>query len=450
MAFPFIGRPLSFDSWVDSLKELMQRFPDHRSGKNCVYSLADAALAAFAVFYAQSPSFLAQQRVMEKAKGKSNAQTIFGMTLIPTDNSIRGLLDPVAPSHIYPLFQEIFDALNTGGHIDPFRVQLDSSRDDPGTLLIALDGTAYHHSHTVHCRSGTKIEHKNGEVSYQHTVLPPVVVTPGRNQVVCLEPEFIVPQDGHDKQDCETAVAKRLLTTHGKRYQALNATLLGDDLYSRQPLCEAALSAGLNFLFVCKPSSHAALYEWVDDFTRAGTVKTHQVVRRTGRRVLTDTYRFINQMPLRHGDDALEVNWLELTTTDASGQQTYHNGWITRHTIYDDNVAALAEAGRARWKIENGANNVMKTKGYHLEPNFGHGQKPLSSLLCTFNLLAFLLHTFQEITHLRYRLVRENLPSRKAFFDGIRTLMTYMCFDSYDALLALMLKGLDIDLPDSS
>ena len=48
-------------------------------------------------------------------------------------------------------------------------------------------------------------------------------------------------------------------------------------------------------------------------------------------------------------------------------------------------------AGRARWKIENENNNVLKTKGYHLDHNFGHGKKHLSSLLLTMNLLAVFL-----------------------------------------------------------
>jgi hypothetical protein len=41
-----------------------------------------------------------------------------------------------------------------------------------------------------------------------------VIVSPGRSAVVPLVPEFIVPQDGHDKQDCEIAAAKRWLTQY--------------------------------------------------------------------------------------------------------------------------------------------------------------------------------------------------------------------------------------------
>ncbi len=35
---------------------------------------------------------------------------------------------------------------------------------------------------------------------------------------------------------------------------------------------------------------------------------------------------------------------------------------------------------RARWKIENEGFNVLKTKGYNLEHNFGHGIQNLAVL----------------------------------------------------------------------
>jgi hypothetical protein len=57
--------------------------------------MSDAALGAFSVFFTQSPSFLDFQRTLEKAKGCSNAQTLFNMINIPSDNHIRNLLDPV-------------------------------------------------------------------------------------------------------------------------------------------------------------------------------------------------------------------------------------------------------------------------------------------------------------------------------------------------------------------
>ena len=42
------------------------------------YEMADAALALPAVFYVQSPSFLAHQRDMQRLKGQNNAASLFG------------------------------------------------------------------------------------------------------------------------------------------------------------------------------------------------------------------------------------------------------------------------------------------------------------------------------------------------------------------------------------
>jgi len=62
-------------------------------------------------------------------------------------------------------------------------------------------------------------------------------------------------------------------------------------------------------------------------------------------------------------------------------------------------------------KIENENNNTLKTKGYHLEHNFGHGKKHLSSLLAAMNILALLTHTFLSYCDNAYRLIRATLPN---------------------------------------
>ena len=101
-----------------------------------------------------------------------------------------------------------------------------------------------------------------------------------------------------------------------------------------------------------------------------------------------------NAGPLTDADDALPVNWCDVTLTDDAGKTLYDNAWITDQEFTADTVAGWVAAGRARWKIENENNNVLKAKRYHLEHNFGHGKEHLSSLLATMNLLAFALTTY--------------------------------------------------------
>ena len=400
--------------------------------------MEDVALGAFSVFFTQSPSFLAHQTAMAETKSKNNAQTLFGIQNIPTDNHIRDLLDAVPPQRVFPMFERIIAALDELGHLQAFHAVNDQ-------LLIALDGTQYHSSNTIHCDNCSVKNHRNGKTSYSHTVVTPVIVSPTQKRILPLAPEFITPQDGHDKQDCETAAAKRWIDQHGEQYRGHQVTLLGDDLYSRQPLCEHAIAAGLNFIFVCKPQSHPTLTEWLDGLD----VDTLTIVRRKGKRRETDTYRFAQQLPIRDGEQALQVNWCELTSTNPDGKVLYHNAFISNHTISADNVADMVLAGRARWKVENENNNTLKTQGYHLTHNFGHGKHHLSTLLASLNLLAFLFHSVLDMMDTKYQLIRAKLPTRKTFFQHIQALTCYLCFDDFDALLNFMMKGLEIDYVDT-
>jgi hypothetical protein len=94
-------------------------------------------------------------------------------------------------------------------------------------------------------------------------------------------------------------------------------------------------------------------------------------------------------VPLRHGADAMTVNWLMIENRNAAGEVTYRNSLITDLPVNPDTVVELAACGKARWEIENESFNTLKTKGYNLEHNFGHGKQHLSAVLATLNLLAF-------------------------------------------------------------
>jgi hypothetical protein len=379
---------------------------------------------------------------MRQACGRDNAQSLFGVHDIPSDNQIRNLLDPVPAETVYPLMAELSDDLYRQGYLDTFRSVGD-------TLLLALDGTDFFSSEKLSCPCCLRATLKNDKTRYRHTVVTPVLVAPGKEHVIALAPEFVTPQDGQEKQDCELSAGGRWLDQWGAHYSSWGITLLGDDLYCHQPFCERALAKGFAFLFTCKPDSHGALYEWVADFERNGNLNVLTRTRWTGKRRLTDSYRYVNQAPLRDTDDALMVNWLELTTTDQDGKVVYRNAWATSHRIIDANVEALAEAGRARWKIENEGNNVLKTKGYHFEHNFGHGKNHLANLLATLILLAFLLHTILDWVDDRYRQIRDRLPSRRTFFEHLRTLLLYLPFDGWDELMAFMLDKLRSKTPDT-
>lgn len=480
---------LSFDSLVKKLHQIIETFPDNRIGKNLSKNFKDAALGGFAIFYTQSPSFLAYQKTMQEMRGKNNAHSLFGITEILSDNHIRSLLDEVSPSYIFPMFSYIFDSLDQSGYLD------NEFRSFNKNFLIPLDGTQYFSSssQTIHCRNCNQKHHKNGSITYFHSVVTPVLVKPGCNRAIALTPEFVTPQDGENKQDCENAAAKRWLRNHGDRLKQLGVTITGDDLYCKQPICELIKEKGLNFILTCKEESHKTLYEYVE--YQQEDIQSKKVKRWTGKHYEVDTYRFINDVPLRDGEDALAVNWCEIITrkeekeketetekekekeeekeeesgalgdvgnvggvggvegVEGVGKIIYKNAFITDFEITRENVKRIVADGRARWKVENENNNVLKTKGYHLEHNFGHGKKNLATLFATFNILAFLFHTVLEIMDDKYKLVRETLPARETFFQDLRALTRYIYFDSWETLMVFMIKGLKdqlhmLPLPD--
>ena len=426
----------SFHDLVGTLRRTLAGLPDGRTGQNLSYAMEDFGLSAFAVFFTQSPSFLAHQRAMQTARGGNNAQSFFGLALIPSDNQVRAQLDPVPPQTLYPVYDHIYDILREHGLLQTFQGVHDST-------LIALDGTWYHASQNIHCPCCSSLQHANGQTPYYHSALTPILVAPGRAEVIALRPQFITPQDGHTKQDCEIAAAKRWLEQNTARYLHGPVTLLGDDLYAHQPFCRRALLHGFHFLFTCKPDSHPTLSRWVN-LLQSPDLATRKVRVKNASQWHTYAYRWANQVPLAEGDGALKVNWAELTVTDPQGNVLYHNAWITDWPITEKNVAAVAASGRARWKIENENNNTLKTKGYHLEHNFGHGKKHLAAFLVTLNLLAFLFHTVLGFTDAHYRLIRATLPTRQTFFDDLRALTRYLHFPSWQALLRFMMRGLEI------
>jgi hypothetical protein len=417
-----------FEDLIASLTKATIQFPDKRKGSNTQYEMTDVAAGAFSIFFTQSPSFLAHQRLLHERYGIDNARTLFKLKNIPSDNHIRDLLDEVSPDFLDPVFEEGFRAIKAKGYLGEYRSGVGDN-----DILLALDGTWYFSSEKINCdKCSTKV--KKGKTNYQHGMINPAIVFPKNKRVIALQPEFIKPQDGDKKQDCEHKAAKRWIKSHGKKYAKLGTTILGDDLYCHEPFCKQLLKNKLNFLLVCKPKSHKTLYEWLEGITEERVVKQGDE---------TWIYKYATEVPIKDGQGSLLVNWCELTiTVKGKKKHKYKNAFATNHKITEDNVEEIVNYGRTRWKIENENNNTLKTKGYYLEHNYGHGEKHLASLLATMNILAFLFHTILSFMDNSYRLLREMLGPRKTFFDDLRAMLKYHVYKSWGNMLKFMITGL--------
>jgi hypothetical protein len=194
---------------VATLRHALCALPDARKGgNNQRYTMGDAALGAFSVFFMQSPSFLDFQVRMQKARGRNNASSLFGIAQIPSMQQMRNLLDPVSPAQVAPLFMALVAPIVADGGLTSHRV-LD------GRLRVARDGTEHHASAAIHCPVCATRTLANGKTQYYHTAVTPVIVAPGQATVLPLAPEFVVPQDGQAKQDGEIKAGTRWLQRWG-------------------------------------------------------------------------------------------------------------------------------------------------------------------------------------------------------------------------------------------
>ena len=349
--------------------------------------MADIGLSAFSVFFMGSPSFLAHQTgALEEGQGRSNCQTLFGMTAIPSD----ALYPPDARRR---LARAAFDPLFFQGDRDRRRARRRSRRLG-GRTLIALDGTEHFCSRKIHCKRCSTRRRSDGGTEYFHAFLGASIVAPGHTRWSCrCPPSSSRPRTARRSRIVNATPRNAGWPGNGAAVARLRPIYLGDDLFSCQPIAEANPSGGRQLhpdLQAVVAPDRLRIPAWR---LRWEEHRQTEIVSRGKRRTTTITagspevpLRATRRRAGRHL--GFHRNPERQGQTDLLQQFRHRSGRSTPAT--SPNFAAC---GRARWKIENETFNVLKTNGYNLEHNFGHGKETLASVLVVLNLLAFGFHT---------------------------------------------------------
>jgi len=430
-----MGRGL-FNGMLNNLESAADQLADkRREGFDLKYKLADALKCALSVFFFQHPSVLDFQLKMKEKLKRNNLETMMGVKEIPSSVQITTLLDGINPDTISSVFNKNLQEVDRWGGLKDFRC-LD------GGVLLALDGVWYFSSEQIHCPHCLH-KTKDGVTTYYHSTLAGTIVRPGNTAVLPVAPEMITNTDGTGggkKQDCERNAAKRWLSKHADEYKWLSPTLLGDDLFSNYPFCKEVLENGYGFIFTCKEDSHP----WLCETVKNSCLDESSRREWNGRHHLSYTYRWLNGVEIRDNKETLLVNYLSLSIwNEEQNKRTFYNSWITNKTITMDNATHLASCGRARWKIENEHNNVLKNHGYNLDHNFGHGKKHASEIYCFLNFLAFQMHSLMDISDEEYQKARAYARRRDEFFNELRTIMRFKLFDTWQQLMVFFYSGPD-------
>src|SRR5215470_6046023 len=397
---------LSADALFRLVRNSFAGIPDHRPDDTGI-SGTDALMSAFAMFSLKSPSLLA----FDKERVAGNLHTIYGIERAPCDTHMREMLDPVSPESVRPVFTGVFRQLQRGKVLEPMMFL-------HGSYLLALDGTGYFSSKTIHCQSCLHKVHRNGSITYYHQMLGAAMIHPDFRAVIPLMPEPMIKQDGTEKNDGERHAAKRFITKLRQDHPHLPFIITEDALSSNAPHIETLHDYGCHYILGVKEGDHAYLFTQVQAAEEAGRVTYYERHDRAAE--IVHAFRFVNDMPLNRSRGDVRVNFIEYW--ERGPEQVQHFSWVTDLRVSKRNVYKLMRGGRARWKIENETFNTLKNQGYHFEHNYGHGEQNLSVVFAMLMMLAFLVDQTQQLCCALFRAVWAKLGSKRLLWERMRAL----------------------------
>ena len=420
---------------ADALFRLVYRgfdnIPDYRP-PDADISLTDALMSAFAMFALKAPALLA----FDKERAEGNLRTIYGIERVPCDTHMRAILDPVSPESLRPVFKSVLTQLQRGQALEPM-VFLDHS------YFLALDGTGYVASKTMHCASCLHKVHRNGSSTYSHQMLGAAIIHPDVRAVIPLMPEPMVQQDGTAKNDGERHAAKRFIVKLRHAHPHLKFIVTEDSLRSNAPHIETLHAHGLHDILGVKEGDHAYLFKQVQAAAHTGRVTSYERYDRAAG--LVHRFRFVNDVPLNASNAAVRVNCIEYW--ERGNDKGQHFSWVTDLHVSQRNVYRLMRGGRARWKIENETFNTLKNQGYSFAHNYGHGQQHLSVVFATVMMLAFLVDQTQQRGCALFQAVWAKLGSKRLLWERMRALFYAYALASMRQLLEALFYGLKKPAP---
>src|SRR5215468_7202842 len=291
---PKARQHLSGDALFRLVHTGFDHLPDYRS-TDVDISLTDTLMSAFAMFSLKAPSLLA----FDKERAEGNLHTIYGIQHVPCDTYMRERLDPVSPKALRPVFKSILRQLQRGKALEAMTF-LD------GHYLLALDGTEYFSSQTIHCASCLQRIHRNGAVTYAHQLLGAAIIHPDLRAVIPLMPEPIVRHDGTAKNDCERNATKRFVAKLRQDHPHLKFIVTEDRLSANAPHIETLHEYGLHYILGVQAGDHTYLFQQVQAAEHAGHVTAYERHDRAAGRV--HRFRFLNDVSLNASNPDVRVN----------------------------------------------------------------------------------------------------------------------------------------------
>jgi hypothetical protein len=423
-----VRKHLNADALFKTVRNSFAQVAETRTGKPQI-SVSDALMSAFAMFSLKDPSLLAFDD--RRKEEPHNLKMVYGIKEIPCDTQMRSMVDPVPPDELRPAHNGVIQALQRGKAFEKMEYL------DEGYLL-PLDGTGYFSSEKLFSDACMKKESSTGKITYYLQMLGAAIVHPERAEVIPMIPEIISRQDGSTKNDCEINASKRFIVKLRNEHPHFKIVVTQDAISPNGPYIRFLTEMDCRFILNVKETDHAHLFARFDQAVDAGT---------SGELIVDDPkkperfhyFRWVSGLPINASHPDVLVNFLEYH--EVTGDETKRFCWVTDIPLSQENVYRIMRAGRARWKIENETFNTLKNQGYHLEHNYGLGEKYLCMNFPKIMMLAFLVDQAQQLCCALFQSVLKKFSSKKLLWDRMRSLFYCFQLDSMEMLYRALLCG---------
>lgn len=430
-------RYLSADALITLLRRRYEAVLDQRRETSVTYSIADTLAGAFAMFSLKEPSLLAFQN----QKDQPAIKKLYQLGKVPSDSQMRGILDGIEIDQLNHAFADVFYELQRGGVLKQFVF-------DDGYYLIAVDGTEYFSSDTIHCSQCMQRKVGADKTQYYHQAVVATLVHPDLSTVITLAVEPIVKQDGETKNDCERNANRRLLARFRQLHPQLKVIVVEDGLSSNAPHIADLQQLNMRFLLMAKPGDHRYLFNEVIKSSDEGRDEVLAIRDAIDPQLLLSETQYVENVSLNASNKDVRVNFLQRFEYDhQTGETSKRFSWVTDINLERRQFINYTRAGRSRWRIENETFNTLKNQGYHYEHNYGHGDKNLTTVLMLLMFLAFLVDQVQQTCCPLFGAVLEMLKSRRQLWEDLRRCVRTFVFDSFAQLWSALLSGATMDLP---
>jgi len=389
-------------------------------------------MLAFAMFHLKDSSLLFFRNNFDHRR--SNLQQLYQIESIHSDTAIREAIDGIAPEDLKQGFKVLFEELEQSEVLASYKVLGEY-------YCCAVDGTQHYCSGSTscpHCLEKTT----SGKAKYYHQALVGVMVKHGLKEVFPVSCEAIVKQDGKEKNDCELNAAHRLIPQIRWVLPASKYKLIGlfDGLYPNGQMIRNLKAQDMRYVMSIK---EGYVLVQVNRLREEGALSSKEWKNDQGHRCRAN---WCKGLILNGQHQDITVNYYEYEEYNKKGERVYCNTWITDLDITQDNIVELVKVGRSRWKIENETFNTLKTQGYHLEHNYGHGKKNLATNFMLLTFLAFLIDQIAQSVDVAFKKALKYCNNKKSFWEAVRSTFYVIPCRNWEHLYQVISKDVKFEV----